>query len=350
MKSNFLNNKIMKSNFLNNKIMKFFTDLHKKFKIFRNCTIKLLFILFAIFLISALVSIISIENNIENFDLNYKNLCKSKRTHFYNLTNATGGIANKSNVTITPDGSSCAYYCDSTKCDLYTLKNENNRKICNTYNNVSNNFSVIVNCNNKKLSDVSHVDSLTYTYNGEGFVRPEFYEKNSANFVYKDYLLDKAKSIKDEYISIKEYIQNLPTNQIIQPSIYNNINTKYRDLANYLDISMENFFTSLVPKMEMYTMEENSIKLNQQDISYINLLKTFKKLETNNINNDGLKENDDLILKREYLLYIIILFICFISIIVLILYKVASIITNGVLITYFIGIFFLMLFIHFYLQ
>lgn len=348
MKLNFLNKKFLNNNFLNNKIMdykfiKILSSLHKRFRIFRNSTIKLLFILFAIFLISALVSIISIENNIENFDLNYKNLCKSKRTHFYNLTNATGGT----NITITPDGSSCAYYCNLTNCDLYTLKNENNRKICNTYNNVSNNFSVIVNCDNKKLSDV---DPSKYSYAGEGFVKPEFYEENSSNFQYKDYLLDKATSIKQDYMNIKDRIQNLPDGQILQASVYNSINRKYHNLANYLDISINNFFTSLVPKMQLYNIEENTIPLNGEDISYVNLLKTFKKLETNKINNDGLKENNDLMLNREYLLYIIILFICFITIIVLILYKVAPIISNSFLLTYFIGIFFLILFIHFYLQ
>jgi len=297
----------------------------------------------------------------EGFSLHYKNLCGAKRSNFYDVKPGTVNIPeNKKTRDIVKDGSSCSYHCDQEKCDLYTLKDvESARalgsdlpadaKTCTTYKNLDSKLSVLVNCDNKILSDISGAPELSeLSYDGEGFVKPEFYEKNRASFQYKDYLLEKTNEIKSEYQEINSHIQNLGVGETLDTSIYSVVNQKLIDMANYLDISTANLFSNLVPKSSLYNIEETSIKFLGQDISYINMLKKFNNLEKESIHLDGKDEHGDLEINREYLIYSIMLILTIITVLILLLYKlVPDLISDGKLFVYFIGIVLLLLFIHF---
>lgn len=300
------------------------------------------------------------ENESEGFSLHYKNLCGAKRSNFYDVKpgTVTGGEVRTFNIV--KDGSSCSYHCDQEKCDLYTLKNIDsaralgsdlpaNAKTCTTYKNLDSELSVLVNCDNKILSDISGVSELSeLSYAGEGFVKPEFYEKNRASFQYKDYLLEKTNEIKSEYQEINSHIQNLGTGETLDTSIYSVVNQKLIDMASYLDISRANLFSNLLPKSSLYNIEETSIKFLGQDISYINMLKKFNNLEKESIHLDGKDQHGDLEINREYLIYTIMLILTIITVLILLLYKlVPDLISDGKLFVYFIGIVILLLFIHF---
>ena len=155
------------------------------------------------------------EEIYEGFGMNYKNMCKGKKTHFYDVT---GTNLNKTVFTIDDTTPTCSNRCDTSNCDVFTVKDN----VCSLYNDLSNSdFSVKINCDELPANQF-------VTYEGEGFVRPSYLKDNEPQFVYKDYLLEQANSIKADYMRGMQGTQGL--------------NQKLLELAHYFDISVDSIY------------------------------------------------------------------------------------------------------------
>ena len=302
----------------------------------------LLFIVIYILYIDTDFDILSIinNNNIVNFKenyTNYVNICKNGEVpHFYNLSN--------SNQVFTTTLSGCDLYCDlSNTCDLYTLKGDNNSCFLHDLSNID--TLINVQCSGSKKNTTNYSDS---DYNGIGFVKNDFYNNNQSKFNHINYLFEKSNSIINTFKDIKSDISNMNFNDLTSNHI--NITDDIHDIEKYYDESL-NLFTSLFKHSEVFNYPETSITFMDSSINYDNFYKIFNSLNETNETRDGKSKSDNLENNRQYLVYIILSFLLVITFLILIIYIfVPKIISNLFMFFYFIGIIFLVFFVHLILR
>lgn len=307
-------------------------------------------------LLFVLIYILYIDNNLhenilsnnifnikENFS-NYVNVCKNGEVpQFYNLSN------NIVNTRISLDTASCSAFCDnSNNCKMYTLK-DNECKLYSTQENIN------VQCANSKDTIINENN---YTYNGVGYVKNKYYDENASNFKHIDYLLNKANSIKSNFNEIKSHIDNITydntnTKKITINNLYSQIDNDLSNVSSYYndDDYINNLFTFLLPKSELYNIPELSMNFRDEKYNFKDFYNSFDKLYKSNNNNDAKMESSNLEYNRRYLVYISLSFLLVITLLLLIFYIfVPNIISNIFMFFYFIGIILLTFFVHLILK
>ena len=178
------------------------------------------------------------KENLENKANDYINICKQTKANFYDLSPSNlNPIKTKSLKT---DISSCKYECDVLNCDLYLTDDDK----CKMYNLKDNFNKIKVNCNNKPLPSYTE-----HNYLGEGKVDRDFYNENKDKFVHIDYILDKANSIKSDYIEINNELYNLKGSSKRRDGLqemYKKVNKKLDDLAKFLGLSRNSLYSNFV--------------------------------------------------------------------------------------------------------
>lgn len=307
-------------------------------------------------LLFVLIYILYIDNNLhenilnnnifnikENFS-NYVNVCKNGEVpQFYNLSNNIG----KPRITL--DTASCSAFCDnSNNCIMYTLK-DNECKLYSTQTNIN------VQCANSKDTIINENN---YTYNGVGYVKNKYYDENASNFKHIDYLLNKANTIKSNFNEIKSHIDNITydnanTKKITINNLYSQIDNDLSNVSNYYndDDYINNLFTFLLPKSELYNIPELSMNFRDEKYNFKDFYNSFDKLYKSINNNDAKMESSNLEYNRRYLVYISLSFLLVITLLLLIFYIFTpNIISNIFMFFYFIGIILLTFFVHLILK
>lgn len=289
---------------------------------------------------------INIKENLENrqiIDQHYVNICNPSKAKFYNLSPASlQPISTKSLVT---DISSCKYECDLLNCDLYLTQND----VCKMYDLKTGFDKIQVNCNNNTLPSYE----TNYNYLGEGHVDKKFYNSNKNKFEHIDYLLDKANDVKTDYIAINDELNRLKGTSEKRDDLkdmYNNVNSKLKNLADHLDLSRNSLYSNFVSNP--YSMQATDrIQLGDKNLSYIGMLKEFDRFYDESRDLEGRMTNDNLEYDRKYLVYTILTILMIISVIIFVVYKLLpDLIKDSFIISYFVGVLLLVFFIHNYFK
>ena len=289
---------------------------------------------------------INIKENLENrqiIDQHYVNICNPSKAKFYNLSPASlQPISTKSLVT---DISSCKYECDLLNCDLYLTQND----VCKMYDLKTGFDKIQVNCNNNTLPSYE----TNYNYLGEGHVDKKFYNSNKNKFEHIDYLLDKANDVKTDYIAINDELNRLKGTSEKRDDLkdmYNNVNSKLKNLADHLDLSRNSLYSNFVSNP--YSMQATDrIQLGDKNLSYIGILKEFDRFYDESRDLEGRMTNDNLEYDRKYLVYTILTILMIISVIIFVVYKLLpDLIKDSFIISYFVGVLLLVFFIHNYFK
>lgn len=313
-----------------------------KFKIF--ILLILIIIPVGILYLNLEEDLFNVKENLNNrIDGNYINICNPTKAQFYNLSPSS--LQPIVATSLKTDISSCKYTCDFFNCDLYLTQND----VCKIYN-LKNDFDKIqVNCNNKTLPSYE----TNYNYLGEGRVDKKFYNSNKDKFEHIDYLLNKANDVKTDYIAINEELNRIKGTSEKRDNlknIYDNVNSKLKNLADYLDLSRNSLYSNFVSNP--YSMQStDTIKLDNKNLSDVGMLKEFNKLYDESRDLEGRMSNDNLEYERNYLIYTILTILMIISVIIFIIYKfLPDLFKDSFIIFYFIGVLLLLYFIHNYFK
>jgi hypothetical protein len=284
----------------------------------------------------------------------FVNICHPKKSNFYNINpNALEEVSRESGIT----ANSCKYKCEVGDCDLYLMNND----ICKLYKKKTDADSdasfLEVNCNTKVLPspDPSNPDAPTYTFMGEGKIEKKFYKEHKKNFKHINYLLDTANDIKSDYMKINTEIAHLKDEpEFIERTtlrnLYDGVNGKLERIADYLDLNRNKLYSDFV-KNKYSTHEEDTINLGGTDMSKMGMLREFKKQSDDTLNIEGRTINDTLVHERKYFVYTILCILMILSMIILIIFKMApDLISDNIVVSYFIGVLLLLFFIHYYLK
>lgn len=272
----------------------------------------------------------------ENFNINYRNLCKNKPTKFYSSINPNASILiNEADYGTFPQNTnSCEYKCNNTpNCDLYIYNGPDpSDSSCNLYSLVSGN-TIYVNCDDKQIPQ----NDIKGTYLGEGLVKTNYYNENISDFSYHNFLLDQAISIKNNYNSFD--VNNNYENNI---NLLTNIIYPYFDkIKNHNNISNDELYTYL------NYHPDSSLNLQGTDMNKININNNFLKLNKNKNNNEAQKINNNFDFNKNSFIYTILAILLIISIILVVLYKLfPNYLNEFTLLIYFISIIFIVFFIH----
>ena len=346
-----------------------------KFNTNTNGNIKqLLYILFFVSIIVINIYLISIANYnslgvvskndsiynsiIESFDVEkYVDLCKNRKTNFYDLT--------PSKLTIALDvlsNSDCELACDQAKCDIFLLKDISNstRKKCSLYKDSNTNaiydISLTLNCESNILPPNDYG-----LYNGYGFVNKNYFEDNKSGFQYIDRYLEETELIIDDlsYISyLNKKANSLDLTNISNKnlydyiedqkiSVYNTILNSINDVNSRLFNNSKNIlFTDLFNHSLSHSEISNNVLIPKtRDLSFIELINNSGTI---NANSELLKNRQNTLLTNSNSInsiYLILFIIMVLTLILLILYN-TNIIGEFVLLSYFVFIIVLILFIN----
>ena len=281
---------------------------------------------------------------------NFVNICHPKKSNFYNINPNAFEVSTESGST----ANSCKYKCDVGDCDLYLM----NQNVCKLYKKKTDADSeasfLEVNCNAKLLpsSDPSNPE---YIFVGEGKIEKNFYNKHKKKFKHINYLLDTANDIKSDYMQINAAIARLgddpamPERTILK-DLYDNVNSKLERVADYLDLNRNKLYSDFV-KNRYSTHEEDTINLGGTDMSKMGMLRKFKKQRDDSLNIEGRTINDTVAHERKYFVYTILCILMVLSMVILIIFKMApDLISDKIVVSYFIGVLLLLFFIHYYLK
>lgn len=346
-----------------------------KFNTNTNGNIKqLLYILFFVSIIVINIYLISIANYnslgvvsknnsevnsiIEYFDVEkYVDLCKNRKTNFYDLTPSK--LTNALDVLSNSD---CELACDQAKCDIFLLKDISNstRKKCSLYKDSNTNaiydISLTLNCESNILPPNDYG-----LYNGYGFVNKNYFEDNKSGFQYIDryleeteliiddlsyisYLNKKANSLDLTNISSKNLYDYIEDQKI---SVYNTILNSINDVNSRLFNNSKNIlFTDLFNHSLSHSEISNNVLIPKtRDLSFIELINNSGTI---NANSELLKNRQNTLLTNSNSInsiYLILFIIMVLTLILLILYN-TNIIGEFVLLSYFVFIIVLILFIN----
>ena len=299
----------------------------------------------------------------ENFNNSYINICKDKPTHFYNMPTSNTNLIN--DVTDIRNSQDCRKACDDTSnCSLYFMKIAPGSKLSDVgYNDISNcyiykgnldssridknNIDININCINNTLPNTGDT-----VYNGYGYVNTQYFKDNKDKFDYIDYYLDEANNfinkIKDINEEKKRVFDSDKSRDTLQYK-YDNFTKDVDNLNQHLNID-KNKLNSIYITNEDSVLSSDIYNIPFNDTSY-NLIDYIDKNYKNIKQNDFLKQKIDNTNKKNttiFIIYIILLIIMIITILLLLLYKLApKYINDLVIISYFIGIIFLLLFLKF---
>lgn len=288
--------------------------------------------------------------DVENFDGRYKNLCVDTKTNVYNM-NLSNLSGNPSNNIFQYDTSDCMAKCISHDCHAYLINEvSGNPYNCYLYKGTLDasgndpNLDVSINCQSRILPE-----DLGYVYNGYGYVNTNYFRDNKDNFKhidaglkYGNVLNNKFKYLDTTYNNIKKY-NNYSALGLVP--IISSINDWLQDAACFFKID----YNSLKSRIDVDIFDTH-VDVNRDSSNNIFLKNTYKS----SAKNKSLDANEESTMKRyntNYLIYIILAFIMVISIILLIIYKfVPDIISDSLMISYFVGIVCLLAFLQYFLK
>jgi|UniRef100_A0A6C0CBC9 hypothetical protein len=301
----------------------------------------------------------SIHNSIiENFDVEkYVDLCKNRKTNFYDLTPSK--LTNALDVS---SNSMCELACDDVKCDIFLLKDISNStmKKCSLFKDPNLNalydISLTLNCESNILPPNDYG-----VYNGYGFVNKNYFEDKKSGFQYIDryleeteliiddlsyigYLNKKANSLDLTNISSKNLYDYIEDQKI---SVYNTILNSINDVNSRLFNNSKNIlFTDLFNHSLSHSEISNNVLIAKtRDMSFIELINNSGTI---NANSELLKNRQNTLLTNSNSInsiYLILFIIMVLTLILLILYN-TNIIGEFVLLSYFVFIIVLILFIN----
>jgi hypothetical protein len=301
----------------------------------------------------------SIHNSIiENFDVEkYIDLCKNRKTNFYDLT-----PSKLTNAVDVSSNSDCEFACDQANCDIFLLKDISNsiRKKCSLFKdpnfNATYDISLTLNCESNILPPNDYG-----VYNGYGFVNKNYFEDKKSEFQYIDRYLEETESIIDDlsYISyLNKKANSLDLTNISNKnlydyiedqkiSVYNTILNSINDVNSKLFNNSKNIlFTDLFNHSLSHSEISNNVLIAKtRDLSFIELINNSGTI---NANSELLKNRQNTLLTNSNSInsiYLILFIIMVLTLILLILYN-TNIISEFVLLSYFIFIIVLILFIN----
>ena len=301
----------------------------------------------------------SIHNSIiENFDVEkYVDLCKNRKTNFYDLTPSK--LTNALDVSSNSD---CELACDDAKCDIFLLKDISNStmKKCSLFKDPNTNpiydISLTLNCESNILPPNDYG-----VYNGYGFVNKNYFEDKKSGFQYIDRYLEETELIIDDlsYISyLNKKANSLDLTNISSKNMYDYIEdqkiTVYNTILNSInDVNSKLFnnsknilFTDLFNHSLSHSEISNNVLIAKtRDMSFIELINNSGTI---NANSELLKNRQNTLLtnsKSINSIYLILFIIMVLTLILLILYN-TNIIGEFVLLSYFVFIIVLILFIN----
>jgi hypothetical protein len=301
----------------------------------------------------------SIHNSIiENFDVEkYVDLCKNRKTNFYDLTPSK--LTNALDVSSNSD---CELACDDAKCDIFLLKDISNStmKKCSLFKDPNTNpiydISLTLNCESNILPPNDYG-----LYNGYGFVNKNYFEDKKSGFQYIDRYLEETELIIDDlsYISyLNKKANSLDLTNISSKNMYDYIEDQKISVYNTILNSINNvnsklfnnskniLFTDLFNHSLSHSEISNNVLIAKtRDLSFIELINNSGTINTNS---ELLKNRQNTLLtnsKSINSIYLILFIIMVLTLILLILYN-TNIIGEFVLLSYFVFIIVLILFIN----
>jgi hypothetical protein len=301
----------------------------------------------------------SIHNSIiENFDVEkYVDLCKNRKTNFYDLTPSK--LTNALDVSSNSD---CELACDNAKCDIFLLKDISNStmKKCSLFKDPNTNpiydISLTLNCESNILPPNDYG-----VYNGYGFVNKNYFEDKKSGFQYIDRYLEETELIIDDlsyigYLNKKANdldLTNISSKNLYdyiedqKISVYNTILNSINNVNNRLFNNSKNIlFTDLFNHSLSHSEISNNVLIpNTRDLSFIDLINNSGTI---NANSELLKNRQNTLLTNSNSInsiYLILFIIMVLTLILLILYN-TNIIGEFVLLSYFVFIIVLILFIN----
>ena len=338
---------------------------------------QLLYILFFTSIIVIIIYLISIANYnslgllnksevnsiIENFDIEkYVDLCKNRKTNFYDLTPSK--LTNARDVSSNSD---CELACDDAQCDIFLLQDISNstRKKCSLYKDPNLNalydISLTLNCESNILPPNDYG-----VYNGYGFVNKNYFEDKKSGFQYIDRYLEETELIIDDlsyigYLNKKANsldLTNINSKNVSDYILYDYIQDQKIDVYNTILNSINNvnsrlfnnskniLFTDLFNHSLSHSEISNNVLIAKtRDLSFIELINNSGTI---NANSELLKNRQNTLLTNSNSLnsiYLILFIIMVLTLILLILYN-TNIIGEFVLLSYFVFIIILILFIN----
>lgn len=301
----------------------------------------------------------SIHNSIiENFDVEkYVDLCKNRKTNFYDLTPSK--LTNALDVSSNSD---CELACDNAKCDIFLLKDISNStmKKCSLFKDPNTNpiydISLTLNCESNILPPNDYG-----VYNGYGFVNKNYFEDKKSGFQYIDRYLEETELIIDDlsyigYLNKKANdldLTNISSKNLYdyiedqKISVYNTILNSINNVNNRLFNNSKNIlFTDLFNHSLSHSEISNNVLIPKtRDLSFIDLINNSGTI---NANSELLKNRQNTLLTNSNSInsiYLILFIIMVLTLILLILYN-TNIIGEFVLLSYFVFIIVLILFIN----
>ena len=338
---------------------------------------QLLYILFFTSIIVIIIYLISIANYnslgllnksevnsiVENFDIEkYVDLCKNRKTNFYDLTPSK--LTNARDVSSNSD---CELACDDAQCDIFLLQDISNstRKKCSLYKDPNLNalydISLTLNCESNILPPNDYG-----VYNGYGFVNKNYFEDKKSGFQYIDRYLEETEFIIDDlsyigYLNKKANsldLTNINSKNVSDYILYDYIQGQKIDVYNTILNSINNvnsrlfnnskniLFTDLFNHYLSHSEISNNVLIAKtRDLSFIELINNSGTI---NANSQLLKNRQSTLLTNSNSInsiYLILFIIMVLTLILLILYN-TNIISEFVLLSYFVFIIILILFIN----
>ena len=315
------------------------------------------------------------KENLANVGNNFVNICDGKKSNIYNinkqhlhsfdwfrkeyLSYISGGDL--------PDHEAenvCKNICSTFGreygvCDLYTMKDGDCSIHWRKSRDVDPESTLFeVNCDNKILP-VSGPGASSNTFIGEGKIESTFYKDNKKNFKHIDYLLDSANEIKADYMKINEELETIksdPLNIRDREKLrgqYDEVDKKIEKVGDFLDLDRNNLYGDFVTSTESKYARRDYLNkdLGGKNLTFKEMIKKFKKQKEDTNNIEARTINDSLAHDRKYLMYMILCVLMILSIVIIIIFKMApNLISDKTVIAYFIGVLFLLFFIHYYLR
>tara|TARA_X000000368_G_scaffold304456_2_gene242797 strand:+ start:3783 stop:4742 length:960 start_codon:yes stop_codon:yes gene_type:complete len=240
----------------------------------------------------------------------------------------------------------CKYSCNNNdKCNFTILDNTNT---CHMIELKEDDSRVVnINCNNNIISNENN-------YLGEIMVDKDFYNNNTNKFDHIDYILNEANNIRSKYNDIHNKLEELEGTSDSRSNLqsdYRDVNRKVRNLADFLNLSKNSLYSNFVNDPKYSITVEDKVKLNGEDVEYSDMIKNFKKLYNESNNLDTKFNSNSLEYNRKYLINTILCILMIITVIIFLIYKISpDLISDNIILCYFIGILFLVFFIHIYLK